>query len=473
MLWLYLHFPHLVLDHIRRTNESVSALVVVDGSGQTIIQACPQAEHLGVHACMRLKTATSLAPNLNIVRADRLMETRMLEKQALWLYRQVAHIVLFPPDGILTEIGSMLRLYGGLSAVWETLKLAVDERQLNASFGIGHTPLAARLIARADKGVCAASREHILQTLAGLPLTAAEFDARTCNRLQRLGLNTLGEVIALPPAELARRLSPETLVHVQKIQGSRPDPQSSWQPPHLFRQRTDFVQDIEQSQRLLFPLRRMLAELEEDLRWRQQDTDSLLLKLHHHDQEPTQLHIQTSRPEHRAETFLGLIRLRFDQRPLPAPVTSLTLSIRRFLDREASADHDLFGEIQDQNEAWHTLVSRLQARLGSNALKQLLSQADHRPELAWSATGVQKKHRPSPVLRKYQHPHRPLWLLQEPQLLTETPQAWLSGPERISSGWWDSQRVQRDYYIAQLTGGQLAWVFRGVGSDWFVHGWFG
>ena len=27
MLWLYLHFPHLVLDHIRRTREDEGALV--------------------------------------------------------------------------------------------------------------------------------------------------------------------------------------------------------------------------------------------------------------------------------------------------------------------------------------------------------------------------------------------------------------------------------------------------------------
>lgn len=87
MLWLYLHFPHLVLDHIRRTREDEGALVVVEGSGQKVIQACPDARSQGIRSGMRLKTAISLAPDLGMVRADETQEARILEDQARWLYR--------------------------------------------------------------------------------------------------------------------------------------------------------------------------------------------------------------------------------------------------------------------------------------------------------------------------------------------------------------------------------------------------
>jgi protein ImuB len=472
MLWLYLHFPHLLLDHIRRSSENESALVIVEGSGQNVIQACPAARDLGVTAGMRLKTAVSLVQNLDIVRADQQQEARILEDQARWLYRYAAHIVLVPPNGLLAEIGSLQRLYGGLPAVWQTVEEVLHERQLTAWPGIGHTPLAARLIARNGKGACTSDKGHILHTLGQMPLLAAEFDGRTSTRLQRLGLNTLGEVFSLPPTEMARRLSPETLAYIQKIQGSRPDPQAPWQPPHYFRQQADFVQEIERSQGLLFPLQRILSELEKDLCWRQQDTDSLLLVLRHRHAEPTRLHIRTSGPEHRAEAFLNLISLRFEQQPLQAPVISLRLTVKRFLGREAPGGQDLLGESQDLNEAWHTLMSRLQARLGDNALKQLAPQADHRPERAWSASEVRRTSRATATTAN-PLPRRPLWLLRGPQPLTETPKTWFTGPERISGGWWDGQRVYRDYYIAQLNNGQLAWVFRDVRDGWFIHGWFG
>lgn len=204
-----------------------------------------------------------------------------------------------------------------------------------------------------------------------MPLLAAEFDEKACTRLQRLGLNTLGEVFDLPPGELARRLSPELLAYLQKIQGTRPDPRTPWQPPHSFRQQADFVQEIEHTQGLLFPLQRMLDELEEDLCWRQQDTDSLRLILRHRHAEPTRLQIRTSGPEHRADNFLNLIRLRLEQHSLSSPVISMVLMVKRFLSREAPAGQDLLGETQDLNEAWHTLISRLQARLGDQALRQL------------------------------------------------------------------------------------------------------
>ena len=38
---------------------------------------------------------------------------------------------------------------------------------------------------------------------------------------------------------------------------------------------------------------------------------------------------------------------------------------------------------------------------------------------------------------------------------------------------WDGERVLRDYYIARLPEGQLAWIYRDNQQGWFVHGWFG
>lgn len=472
MLWLHLHFPQLLLDHIHRSRQQGAALVIVDASGQKVLQACAQASSQGVQPGMRLKTALALVADLAMVRADPQQEARVLQDQARWLYRCAAHITLVPPDGLLAEIGSLQKLYGGLPAVWETVEQGLNERRLTAWLGIGHTPLAAKLIARTGKGECSADQGHMLRLLGQLPLSIAEFDTQACTRLQRLGLNTLGDVFTLPAAELARRLGPKILAHSQKIQGTRPDPQTPWQPPHRFRQQVDFVEDIEHSQGLLFPLQRILNELEEDLCWRQQETDSLNVLLCYRYTEPTRLRIRTSGPEHRAEAFLNLIRLRFEQQPLHAPVVSLVLLVKRFIGREAANGQDLLGETQDMNEAWHTLISRLQARLGDGALQQLAPHADHRPEQAWASANVQRT-QPKASAADNLLPCRPLWLMRKPQPLHTRPQAWFAGPERISGGWWDGQRVQRDYYIAQLPSGQLAWVFRDADQGWHIHGWFG
>ena len=473
MLWLYLHFPHLLLDHVRRSQQTQGALAVVDLAGQAILQVCPEADHLGIRPGMRLKTALGLAPDLVILHLDSQQEANLLEEQARWLYRYAAHITLSPPHGLWAEVSSLQRLYGGLPAVWQTVEQALAERQLTAWLALGHTPLAAQLLAQAGKGECTADKGHILTALGKLPLVAAGFDEKSCTRLHRLGLNTLAEVFNLPARELARRLSPELLARIQKAQGTRPDPKSPWHPPHRFRQRADFIQEVEHAQGLLFALQRILTELEEDLCWRQQDTDTLHLLLQHRHEEATRLTLRTTGPEHRAESFLKLLRLKLDQHPLRAPVISLSLSVKRFLGREAPVGQDLLGDGQDLNEAWHTLASRLQARLGTEALQQLAPRADHRPEFAWTASAVKPASRHSETPEVSGLPARPLWLLSTPHPLAEPPARWFSGPERISAGWWDGQRVHRDYYIAQLSSGQLAWVFRDIRDGWYIHGWFG
>ena len=70
MLWLYLHFPPLLLDHVRRSQQTQGALAVVDLAGQAILQVCPEADHLGIRPGMRLKTALGLAPDLVILPAS-------------------------------------------------------------------------------------------------------------------------------------------------------------------------------------------------------------------------------------------------------------------------------------------------------------------------------------------------------------------------------------------------------------------
>lgn len=472
MLWLYLHFPHLLLDHLARSQETPAAMVTVASTSQQVLQVCPLAQQQGVQAGMRLKTALALTPELGIVHTNSTREAELLEQQACWLYHYAAQIVLYPPDGLLLEASSLLRLYRTLPALWQTLENALASRRLTAWLACGITPKAARLLARQNLGQCSDDRTLLAAQVQELTLPATGLETRPLERLARLGLTRLGEVAALPPRELARRLAPETLAHIQQILGQRPDPQHCWQPPHRFQQRVDFMQEVEQAQGLLFPLQPLLTELEENLLWRQEDTDRLQLTLHHRDHSQQALSIRTAGPEHRASAFVELVRLHLERQPLPAPVIAMTLTVTRFLPRGTAIGRDLLGENEDPKEAWQTLIGRLQARLGRGALRRLEPQADHRPEKAWATAGLQPQRRKPPVTQS-PPPPRPLWLLPAPQPLQQPPQTWLSGPERISSGWWDGERVQRDYYSALLTSGQLAWVYRDDQGHWFIHGWFG
>jgi len=126
--------------------------------------------------------------------------------------------------------------------------------------------------------------------------------------------------------------------------------------------------------------------------------------------------------------------------------------------------------------------------------------ADHRPERASRLCAAEARMRPGtvrgtartadPASGSSTEPTavRPVWLLAHPEPLPERhtgptlggqPLHLLSGPERIEAGWWDAALAERDYFIAQLPGGALVWIYRArlplASSEpgWFLQGRFG
>ena len=59
----------------------------------------------------------------------------------------------------------------------------------------------------------------------------------------------------------------------------------------------------------------------------------------------------------------------------------------------------------------------------------------------------------------------------EPRKIKEGEFTALAGPERIESGWWDGDEASRDYFVARLFDGELAWIYRET-NVWFLHGLF-
>lgn len=469
MLWLYLHFPSLQLDHYVRSQDIAPPLALVDGYPPHIESVNRQAQEQGVQPGQSLNTAICLAADLQILHCDSNLQARVLQQLAHWCYQYASPISLWAPDGLVLEVSGMRRLHGSTARLWQCLTQGLERQGFQVQAALGLTPRMARLLAHAGAGLCTEEPDRLQRQLNTLPISQAELPGQICERLQRMGLQTLDMLLALPARELARRLDPEAIDHLQRLSGHRADPRTYWSPPSYFLRRSDFILEAEQVSVMLFPLQRMIEELAQYLLRRQQATDTLVLKLLHRDRDPTALTIRTAAPEHRQGELMQLCRLSLDRHRLSAPVVALELQVERFLDRPSGA-RDLFGTPENQEEALHTLISRLRVRLGENAVRFIQSHDDHRPEKGMKSCPERPRTR---VTISEAGPGRPLWLLRCPQPLLETPRQWLEGPERIDAGWWDGEAVQRDYYVAELTDHRLAWIFRNNEGAWYLHGWFG
>jgi len=210
------------------------------------------------------------------------------------------------------------------------------------------------------------------------------------------------------------------------------------------------------------------------------------------------LDVALAEPSRDHAHLLVLLRERLAQLQLPAPTLELSLHAEDIA-RRAPPNTELFPTPKSEQEGLTRLIERLQARLGPEQVLRLVPLQDHRPEraTAWRVADAQMR---PPRARSTANPPaisctqvgaqavRPVWLFQEAEPLRERQGnpvldgqslQLLSGPERIESGWWDAALAERDYFIAQLPGGALVWIYRGrlpaagEAPGWFLQGRFG
>lgn len=208
----------------------------------------------------------------------------------------------------------------------------------------------------------------------------------------------------------------------------------------------------------------------------------LTLTLHLRDKDDHHVSFYSAQGDYLAEKWANLTHLTLESLKLPAPVQGLTLSLARHGEPQM-AYHDLF----DGNTgtlAALDLLSLLQAKLGQACILTPKIQQDPRPEkanqyLPPTLSHTAKKGLDPQELNQQatttnninQQRLRPSILLPEPETLTEN--VTLSqGPERIVSGWWDGEKIIRDYFIAHSENGRWLWVFRTPDKQWFLHGLF-
>ncbi|MEP6633578.1 MAG: DNA polymerase Y family protein, partial [Luteimonas sp.] len=271
-------------------------------------------------------------------------------------------------------------------------------------------------------------------------------------------------VLDLPRDSLQRRFGKALLHHLDMALGRAPELMECYQPPDVFDLRIDLNYEIEHYQALLFPVRRMTADLAAYLAGRDGGVQQFTLRLEHENAGWTDVDVGLLAAEREPAMLFDLTRGRLERVSIPAPVVGLRL-IAKHLPPFVPAGRDLFDQTPAHAVPWEQLRERLRARLGDSAIYSLGCTADPRPERAWrkEACGTASE-----------TPPRPSWLLRRPIPLHDHELTILAGPERLESGWWDGEDARRDYYVLRTSQGQHAWAFTGIGEQgpWMLQGWF-
>ena len=482
MLWVALELPALPLQIAERAGVSPDPLVIAEGAKQRPTVACANAaaKRAGIREGQAAAAAKALAGELRIVERDPNAEREALEGIAAWA-AQFTPMVAVESQGIVLEVSSCLRLFGGHAQLTSAIVRGVHGLGFHATLGIAPTPLAARIAARAEaRGLhvrACLQPADLCERLEDLPLFLFDWPERSLARLTDLGILRVKDILALPSEGLARRFGPEVVLTLGQLLGTQADPRLPYSPPPRFRSRVELPAEAEGVEALLFPLRRLLAEFEGAARGRGAGAQRLLLTLEHGRKARTRLELDFASPEREPDFILSIAREKLGRLQLAAPTMAISLRAEALLAYVSRTAAWLPGAPEQAIDR-ERLLERLAARLGRDRVFGIAIANDHRPECNWGRAGREGERSKSslPLAR------RPIWLLNRPQKLVtaagdpilQGALALRAGPERIEAGWWDGLQVARDYYMAVNPNGECYWVYREHRdpASWYLHGVF-
>ncbi|MDO5506040.1 MAG: DNA polymerase Y family protein [Pseudoxanthomonas suwonensis] len=480
MRWACLLLPCLSLDGVlRQCPDPDTALVLASGPRQRrIVHALtPQARAMGVKRGMPLSTAQAVVPGLHVFEHDPRRDAALHERLAAWAYAFSSQVSHQFPHALLLEIAGSRALFGQWPALSRRLGQELDGLGLRWRMAAAPNPYAAWALAMNHRHI-GVDDSRLEQALGQLPVARCGLPAAVVQTLQRSGLKQLRQVWAIARSSLVRRFPKAAIDHLDALRGVHAPPLAYYLPPERFHARIEFEYDVESTQALLFPLRRLTADLAAFLQARDGGAQRFALVFEHepHPDRPrpdTRLDIGLLAPEREAGMLFELARSRLDKLRLPAPARAMRL-LAEHLPPFVPEGRDLFDARPQQTLPWPQLRERLRARLGDDAVQPVLLHADHRPERATVvvSSGRRSAEEQRSTTRS-SAPPRPAWLLQRPIPLRGHGITVLAGPERIESGWWDGADMRRDYLIVRTRDGQHAWAFRPWGSEaLWLQGWF-
>lgn len=471
MRWACILLPQLAMDGVlRRRPDPSAALVLISGTPQRrLLHAVnASARAMGLRPGMSLASAQVLAQGFAVIQYDPDEVRRWHDFLAAWAYRFSSLVSTQHAHALVLEIEASLGLFGPWPRFEAQLRAELDGLGFRHRIVVAPNPMAARVLANVHNGIAVLDDASLYNALGQLPIERAGFARDTAETFARMGLRKLRQVFALPRDTITRRFPKDVLQHLDELRGDRPSLLSYYAPPDRFDVRIELGYETENSQALLFPLRRLTSDLAAYLAGRDGGVQRFQLRLEHEDHPDTTVDVGLLAAEREPGMLFELARGRLDQVQVSAAVRALRL-VAEELPPFVPAHRELFDERPQQAMPWEQLRERLRARLGDDSVHGLRTHADHRPELAWRPEPAKAHDGGQPA------PLRPGWLLTQPIPLRDVAPRFLAGPERIETGWWDGDDARRDYYVLETRLGQRVWAFcpPDEPGNFMLQGWFG
>jgi protein ImuB len=401
-----------------------------------------------LYACLRLPTANDQLPALSTVARD--FSPRVMRVSA---------------TEVLLDVSGLGRLIGEPAVVAKELARAGRESGLSIAVAIAPTQTAARLLAtRLPDYPMSRLRDlpvSLLQPLETLPPAMNHRDrARPYETFERWGIATLGDLAALPTADLSSRLGRRGVALQRLARGLDPRPMIPDPETPRYIGRLELEWPIEELEPLSFVFARLLEPLSAALERADRGAAALRLDLRLTDRSTHARVLQLPAPMRDARVLRTLLLLDLESHPPSAAVDLVAIELD-----PAPARITQFSLLQralPSPETLSTLIARLSALVGDARVGSAVLLDTHEPgafEMTSYAPGngvhaaesdglagaqdrpattgaVLRRQRIPPAIRVSVEHGRPVYLAAWRRGMPSGAVTQAAGPWRTSGGWW-------------------------------------
>jgi DNA polymerase IV len=236
--------------------------VVVGHWEDHVVAASDEAVAFGVAPGMPLRQAEHLCPQATFLPPDPEAAAHLRELIASALY-DLAPVVEVRSEGIAwLDLGGVPSVLGSVREARRRLRAATGREP---RLGLASGPFTARLAASHARAGRLLRIENARAFLAPLPSRVLSLDEEQMERLDLLGLRTLGAVATIGPRELESQLGRDGRRAVLLARGLEPDRLEPWRPPLFSSAHRQFEPPLEDREALLFVARALCGDLAEEL----------------------------------------------------------------------------------------------------------------------------------------------------------------------------------------------------------------
>lgn len=468
-------------------------LVAMVASRQIVASACAASMRAGVRVGMVLADARALLRQEPVVAAaEPEKDAAGLESLARWAMRWSPIVSSDRPDGIVLDITGCEHLFGGERPLVESLTRGLRRLGLTARAASGSNVGAAWAVARFARTtptLIEAGRER--EALAELPVRALRVSEQAIDGLAEVGVERIGQVLALPRSALPARYGQEILRRIDQALGAAFEPVGRVAEEVRIVASVDLPGGTTDHDTLGLAARDVLTDLATQLERRESGARRVVVAFKRLDEGEVSIDLRVSRPTREAPHLWKLLRPKLERLHLGFGIECITAeaaAVSLVPHEQATLGRRACDRGED-DRAFAEMLDTIANRIGREQVRRAERIQSHRPERAarfvpygtgqhepvWSTEGALIRpsrlvEPPVPIEVIALSPDGPVVRLSrgsgEPAAITAC-----LGPERIGGEWWRVRESGRDYFRVQDDSGLWLWIFRETHTgSWFIHG---